>query len=71
MDGRIYDALGNIQTRSGVVGTYLYEGPRPHAVTSAGGCDYIYDDNGNIVRRKRNNVYGRGVSPEEGSARDL
>ncbi len=51
-----YDALGNIKTRSGI-GSYLYGGPRPHAVTSAAGCDYIYDNNGNIVRRDRNSSY--------------
>ncbi|RKX40218.1 MAG: hypothetical protein DRP64_13005, partial [Verrucomicrobia bacterium] len=35
----------------------LYNGPRPHAVSKAGDCDYFYDSNGNIIRRDRNNVY--------------
>lgn len=51
-----YDALGNIGSRSDI-GTYLYNGPRPHAVTKAGDCDYYYDNNGNIVRRDRNSQY--------------
>jgi len=51
-----YDALGNIENRSDV-GPYLYNGSRPHAVTSTGDCDYFYDANGNIVRRDRNSQY--------------
>jgi len=51
-----YDALGNILSRSDT-GTYLYGGPRPHAVTSAGDCDYFYDANGNVVRRDKNGQY--------------
>ena len=51
-----YDALGNLQSRSDV-GSYLYGSSRPHAVTSAGGCDYIYDSNGNVIRRDRNGEY--------------
>jgi len=52
----VYDVLGNITSRSDV-GSYLYNGPRPHAVSKAGDCDYFYDSNGNIIRRDRNNVY--------------
>ncbi len=52
-----YDALGNIKTKTGISGTYLYNGARPHAVTKAGDCDYYYDSNGNVVRRDRNSVY--------------
>jgi len=50
-----YNNLGNITARSDI-GAYLYNGPRPHAVTSAGGCTYIYDNNGNIISRERNSV---------------
>lgn len=55
-----YDALGNIETRSDVVGTYSayqYLSGRPHAVTAAGDCTYMYDANGNVVRRDRGSVY--------------
>jgi RHS repeat-associated protein len=42
-----YDLLGNITNKSDV-GTYTYgANAGPHAVTSAGGTTYIYDDNGN------------------------
>ncbi|MAY42505.1 MULTISPECIES: RHS repeat-associated core domain-containing protein [unclassified Neptuniibacter] len=43
-----YDTLGNITYKSDV-GSYAYDGPRPHAVTSAGGNTYEYDDNGNMI----------------------
>lgn len=42
-----YDLLGNITNKSDV-GTYTYgTNAGPHAVTSAGGTTYVYDDNGN------------------------
>lgn len=43
-----YDTLGNITHKSDL-GDYQYNGPRPHAVTSAGGNTYAYDDNGNMI----------------------
>jgi len=43
-----YNAAGNITSKSDV-GTYTYGGPRPHAVTSAGGHGYDYDANGNMI----------------------
>jgi RHS repeat-associated protein len=43
-----YNEIGNILTKSDV-GTYTYGSTRPHAVTSAGGVNYTYDNNGNIV----------------------
>ena len=55
-----YDDLGNIQTRSDVTGTYStyqYLSGKPHAVSAAGDCTYIYDANGNVVRRKRGDDY--------------
>ncbi len=55
-----YNAIGNIQTRSDVVGThstYEYLSGKPHAVTAAGDCTYMYDANGNVVRRDRNGSY--------------
>ncbi len=43
-----YDALGNITEKQGV-GGYQYTSLRPHAVTSAGGVIYNYDNNGNVI----------------------
>jgi RHS repeat-associated protein len=58
----VYDALGNILSRSDT-GAYLY-GTRPHAVTSVSAAStnstsltYHYDPNGNIVRRDRDGEY--------------
>ncbi|MGH9933446.1 MAG: hypothetical protein ACREA9_30040, partial [Pyrinomonadaceae bacterium] len=57
-----YNAAGNILSKTGVSGTYNY-GPapqsgcsyyahaQPHAVRSAGGVIYCYDQNGNVVKR--------------------
>ncbi|WP_444909845.1 RHS repeat-associated core domain-containing protein [Microbulbifer sp. TRSA005] len=42
-----YDDAGNITYKTGV-GSYEYNGPRPHAVTKAGNTTYHYDDNGNM-----------------------
>ena len=60
-----YDELGNIKTKSGVSGTWLYgdyhngsgelcqgvghADPGPHAVTTANSQDYCYDANGNLT----------------------
>jgi len=41
-----YYAGGNISYKSDV-GDYLYNGPKPHAVSYAGGASYGYDANGN------------------------
>lgn len=49
-----YNSLGNITARSDI-GVYLYGGPRPHAVTSAGDCSYFYDASGNVIRREKKN----------------
>ncbi len=49
-----YNAVGNILNKTGV-GSYLYDGTapgvyaNPHAATSVGGIDYIYDKNGNVI----------------------
>jgi RHS repeat-associated protein len=43
-----YDVLGNITHKSDL-GDYSYSSVRPHAVTSAGGSTYAYDDNGNMI----------------------
>ncbi|WP_444924850.1 FG-GAP-like repeat-containing protein [Microbulbifer sp. DLAB2-AF] len=42
-----YDDAGNITYKTGV-GSYEYNGPRPHAVTKAGNTSYQYDKNGNM-----------------------
>lgn len=49
-----YNAIGNIANKTGV-GTYVYGGPRPHAVTSItggpmNGATYTYDANGNLTQ---------------------
>jgi RHS repeat-associated protein len=49
-----YDALGNIDTKaqvSGLSGTYVYGGSRPHAVTAIGAMTFGYDANGNMTNR--------------------
>ena len=45
-----YDSIGNITFKTGV-GDYLYSKTNagPHAVTSAGGTSYFYDNNGNMT----------------------
>ena len=45
-----YDAIGNLKTKSDVSSSAFMYGQGsagPHAVTSAGGATYTYDDNGN------------------------
>ncbi|WP_444885233.1 RHS repeat-associated core domain-containing protein [Microbulbifer sp. PSTR4-B] len=42
-----YDDAGNITYKTGI-GSYEYNGPRPHAVTKAGNTSYHYDNNGNM-----------------------
>ncbi|MBN2785358.1 MAG: VCBS repeat-containing protein [Pontiellaceae bacterium] len=48
-----YDAIGNIQTKTGVSGTYQYGGGSagPHGVSSADGVTYTYDNCGNMLGR--------------------
>jgi RHS repeat-associated protein len=49
--GVVYDASGNIRSRSDV-GAYTYGNPaHPHAVTAAGSHGYTYDANGNQITR--------------------
>jgi len=43
-----YDSIGNITYKTGV-GSYKYTGTSPHAVTSAGGVIYSYNNNGNMT----------------------
>jgi RHS repeat-associated protein len=46
-----YDINGNLKTRTGVSGTYVYGqyGAGPHAATRVNGTSYWYDANGNNV----------------------
>ncbi|MCF7831090.1 hypothetical protein K9M41_03815, partial [Candidatus Gracilibacteria bacterium] len=54
-----YDIIGNMLTKGGIEGNYLYAGndfqtspdtiASPHAVTSIGETVYEYDDNGNLL----------------------
>ncbi len=47
-----YDAIGNIITKSDVVGSYIYDGTiyaNPHAVTIIGSATFSYDNNGNLL----------------------
>ncbi len=46
-----YDALGNIRTNPETGATYSYDAVQPHAVDSANGVNYLYDQNGNMIRR--------------------
>ncbi|RKX40215.1 MAG: hypothetical protein DRP64_12990, partial [Verrucomicrobia bacterium] len=48
-----YNAIGNIVTKTGISGTYGYgqNNAGPHAVTSADGVAYAYDDCGNMLSR--------------------
>ncbi|WP_148314473.1 hypothetical protein [Sorangium cellulosum] len=45
-----YDDFGNITHKSDV-GSYEYDGDRPHAVRRANGKSYAYDENGNQIVR--------------------
>lgn len=55
-----YNALGNIQTKAGLSGSYQYGNGNtpaandagPHAVTRANGLDYVYDNVGNVISVK-------------------
>jgi RHS repeat-associated protein len=53
-----YNAIGNVllNGESGA-GTYVYAGIQPHAVTSANGKDYTYDDAGNMITRPTQSLY--------------
>jgi len=46
-----YDVLGNIKTKTGIAGIYVYGSSRPHAVTAANGVSYGYDNGGNMISR--------------------
>jgi RHS repeat-associated protein len=46
----VYDAVGNIASRSGV-GTYTYDATHHYQVRAAGGVQYDYDPNGNQIAR--------------------
>ena len=47
----VYDAIGNVTSRTDLSGTFTYDPVRKHAVTSAGGVSYGYDANGNMSTR--------------------
>ena len=55
-----YDDGGNITHKSDV-GDYAYDGPQPHAVTSAGSVTYSYDANGNMIGDTGGRVLGYTV----------
>ncbi|MDX2111574.1 MAG: RHS repeat-associated core domain-containing protein [Verrucomicrobiota bacterium] len=50
-----YDAKGNITSKEGVSGSFIYAGTttRPHAVTEANGWTIGYDANGNMATRSK------------------
>ncbi|NQZ11383.1 MAG: hypothetical protein HRT35_29880, partial [Algicola sp.] len=72
-----YDLMGNILTKTGLSGTYQYGGScngvtaGPHAVTSAGGQSYCYDNNGNQIsgngRTLQYSVFDKPVDISKGS----
>lgn len=53
VSGTTYNEIGNIQTKTGMAGTYQYDvgNAGPHAVTSANGVTYTYDNCGNMLGR--------------------
>ena len=51
-----YDALGNIQTKTGIAGTYSYHATKKHAVTAAGSYSFAYDANGNVSTRNGSTI---------------
>ncbi len=46
-----YDALGNLTSRTGIGSLTYGDSVRVHAVTSANGVSYEYDDYGNVIER--------------------
>ena len=46
-----YDAMGNIQTKTGIAGSYTYHATKKPAVTAAGSFTFAYDANGNASTR--------------------
>ena len=46
-----YDLMGNIQTKTGIAGTYTYHATKKHAVAVAGSSTFAYDANGNVSSR--------------------
>ncbi|MFL0803131.1 MAG: hypothetical protein K6L81_05405 [Agarilytica sp.] len=59
-----YDDLGNIKSKKGISGSFSYgqNGAGPHAVTTANGMTYSYDNNGNMTSAKSGNTTVRSVS---------
>lgn len=52
-----YDLMGNITRKDDVgIGTWSYHPNKKHAVTVAGSNTYIYDDNGNQIKRNANDI---------------
>ncbi|HSC08278.1 MAG TPA: FG-GAP-like repeat-containing protein [Steroidobacteraceae bacterium] len=51
-----YDLMGNIQTKTGILGTYSYHGIKKHAVTTAGSFSFAYDANGNVSTRNGSTI---------------
>lgn len=45
------DRIGNITSKGGMSYSYSGIGAGPHAVTTANGINYAYDDNGNVLSR--------------------
>ena len=58
-----YDTLGNITSKTDV-GSYTYSGVNagPHAVTTAGSFDYLYDANGNQTEKKSGVTVARDIT---------
>jgi RHS repeat-associated protein len=51
-----YNSMGNIQTKTGIAGTYSYHATKKHAVTAAGSFTFAYDANGNMSSRNGSTI---------------
>lgn len=51
-----YDLMGNITSKSDVPGTWTYHATKKHAVAAAGTNMFLYDANGNQIKRNNDDI---------------